>query len=225
MEIVLIRHGQPEWLRDGLNVVDPELTELGWEQADRAASVLAAEQFDEVIVSPLRRARQTATPLLARLERDEVVEPWLHEIREPDWHGTPAELSAKAYEEERSRPAEERWNGVVGGEASRDFVERVRGGMTTFLRERQMFRAEQILPVWHVEHPDRRLAIVAHAGVNGVILSLLLGLVPVPWEWDRFVTPHASITRLESMKLADGYTFSLTKLGDTEHLERTQRTR
>ena len=60
MEIVLIRHGQPEWLRDGLNVVDPQLTELGWEQADRAAAVLAAEQFDEVIVSPLRRARQTA---------------------------------------------------------------------------------------------------------------------------------------------------------------------
>ena len=225
MEIVLIRHGQPEWLRDGLNVVDPELTELGWEQADRAAAVLAAEQFDEVIVSPLRRARQTATPLLARLERDEVVEPWLHEIREPDWHGTPAELSAKAYEEERSRPAEERWNGVVGGEAARDFVERVRGGMTTFLRERQMFRAEQILPVWHVEHPDRRLAIVAHAGVNGVLLSLLLGLVPVPWEWDRFVTPHASITRLESMQLADGYTFSLTRLGDVEHLGQDQRTR
>ena len=164
------------------------------------------------------------TPLLARLERDEVVEPWLHEIREPDWHGTPAELSAKAYEEERSRPAEERWNGVVGGEASRDFVERVRGGMTTFLRERQMFRAEQILPVWHVEHPDRRLAIVAHAGVNGVLLSLLLGLVPVPWEWDRFVTPHASITRLESMQLADGYTFSLTRLGDVEHLGQDQRT-
>ena len=130
MEIVLIRHGQPEWLRDGLNVVDPRAHRAAArEQADRAASVLAAEQFDEVIVSPLRRARQTATPLLARLERDEVVEPWLHEIREPDWHGTPAELSAKAYEEERSRPAEERWNGVVGGEASRDFVERVRGGM------------------------------------------------------------------------------------------------
>ena len=54
---------------------------------------------------------------------------------------------------------------------------------------------------------------------------LLLGLVPVPWEWDRFVTPHASITRLESMQLADGYTFSLTRLGDVEHLGQDQRTR
>ena len=29
MEIVLIRHGEPEWVRDGLNVVDPPLTERG----------------------------------------------------------------------------------------------------------------------------------------------------------------------------------------------------
>ena len=35
MEIVLIRHGEPEWVRDGLNVVDPPLTERGHMQAAR----------------------------------------------------------------------------------------------------------------------------------------------------------------------------------------------
>ena len=151
-----------------------------------------------------------------RIDRPERIEPWLHEIRAPDWHGTPAELAVKAYEEERRRAAEDRWRGVEGGEPSRDFVERVRSGMTDWFAERGTNRAEQILPVWHIEHPDTRLVIVAHAGTNGVLLSLLLGLVPVPWEWDRFVTPHASITRLESMELADGHTFSLTRLGDVE---------
>ncbi len=97
--------------------------------------------------------------------------------------------------------------------------------MTAYLGARGMYRSEQILPVWHIERPDARVAIVAHAGVNGVLLSLLLGLAPVPWEWDRFVTPHASITRLESMALADGHTFSLTRLGDVEHLDQDQRTR
>jgi probable phosphoglycerate mutase len=225
MQIVLIRHGQPEWVRDGLNVVDPLLTDLGHEQAARAAAALAGEEFDEIVVSPLRRARETAAPLLERQGRNEEIESWLHEIREPDWHGSPAELAAKAYAEERSRPAEERWRGVEGGEASRDFVERVRSGMTEFLGGRGMYRSEQILPVWHIERPEARLAVVAHAGVNGVLLSLLLGLAPVPWEWDRFVTPHASITRLESMELADGHTFSLTRLGDVEHLDKDQRTR
>ena len=56
-----------------------------------------------------------------------MIEPFLEEIREPDWHGTPAELASTAYAEERSRAAEERWKGVQGGgEPPRDFVERVR---------------------------------------------------------------------------------------------------
>ena len=155
-----------------------------------------------------------------------MIEAWLHEIREPNWHGTPAELAAKAYEEERSRPAEERWEGVVGGEPSRDFVERVRAGMTEFLGGPGVYRAKQILPVWHIDaaRPAASRSF-AHAGANGVLLSLLLGLDPVPWEWDRFVTAHASITRLESMELADGHTFSLTKLSDVEHLAVEDRTR
>ena len=42
MEIVLIRHGEPEWVRDGLNVVDPPLTERGIRQAERVAVALRA---------------------------------------------------------------------------------------------------------------------------------------------------------------------------------------
>ena len=54
MEIVLIRHGEPEWVRDGLNVVDPPLTERGLRQAERVADALAGEVFDEIVISPLR---------------------------------------------------------------------------------------------------------------------------------------------------------------------------
>lgn len=225
MQIVLVRHGQPQWVRDGLTVVDPPLTELGEEQAERTADQLLGAGFDEIAVSPLRRARQTAAPLLRRLGRSEIVEPWLQEIQEPQWHGSPAEMAAKAYAEERSRVAEARWTGVDGGEPSRDFVQRVRSGASAFLEVRGIYRSRQRLPMWEIENPDQRLAIVAHSGVNGVLLCLLLGLDPVPWEWDRFVTLHASITRLESMSLGDGHTFSLTQLSDVEHLTAQQRTR
>ena len=66
MEIVLIRHGEPEWVRDGLNVVDPPLTERGHRQAERVAAALDGEEFDEIVISPLLRPRQTAAPLLAQ---------------------------------------------------------------------------------------------------------------------------------------------------------------
>jgi len=115
MEIVLIRHGEPEWVRQGLAIVDPPLTELGHRQAHRLAQALSGEEFDEVLVSPLVRARQTAAPLLETLGRGEIVDPWLEEIRDPLWHGTPAEKAAEAYAELKGRKAEDRWHGLNGG--------------------------------------------------------------------------------------------------------------
>lgn len=225
MEIVLIRHGEPEWVRDGLNVVDPPLTDRGHLQAERTGRQLSGRAFDHIIVSPLRRARQTAEPLLDLLGAAEHIEAFLEEIREPDWHGTPAEMARAAYEEERSRVAADRWHGVRGGgEPPREFVERVRAGATSYWESLGMRRSGQVLPVWHLDNPDLSIAVVAHAGTNGVLLCQLLGLEPVPWEWDRFVTMHSSITLLRSFEMADGHTFSLTRLSDVEHLPVDART-
>ncbi|TFH15496.1 MAG: histidine phosphatase family protein [Acidimicrobiales bacterium] len=225
MEIVMIRHGEPEWVRDGLTVVDPPLTDLGHRQAELLAEALQSEQFDEILVSPLLRARQTAQPLLEALGRPEIVDPWLEEIRDPVWHGTPAEKAAEAYAELKGRKAEDRWHGLRGGESMRDFVVRIRAGATTFLADRGVVRSEMDLPVWQIREPGARIALVAHAGTNSVTIGHLLGLDPVPWEWDRFVLGHTSISRIEAMQLDDGFTFGLSKLSDVEHLVREQRTR
>lgn len=225
MEITLIRHGEPEWQRDGLNIDNPPLTERGLRQAERMAEFLASERFDEVVVSPLVRARQTAAPLLAALGRAEVVDPWLEEIRNPIWHGTPAEKADVAYREQRQRPSYQRWEGLEGGEPVRDFVDRVRLGATLFLAERGVERMSTELPVWSIREPGRRIAVVAHAGTNSVVMCHLLGLEPTPWEWDRFVLQHASVSRLEALQLGDGHTFSLTRLSDVEFLATEERTR
>jgi probable phosphoglycerate mutase len=225
MEIVLIRHGEPEWVRQGLAIVDPPLTELGHRQAQRLAQALSGEEFDEVLVSPLVRARQTAAPLLETLGRGEIVDPWLEEIRDPLWHGTPAEKAAEAYAELKGRKAEDRWHGLNGGESMRDFVTRIRAGVTQFLADRGVVRTEMELPVWQIAEPGARIALVAHAGTNSVTIGHLLGLDPTPWEWDRFVLGHTSISRIEAMELEDGYSFGLSKLSDVEHLPVDQRTR
>ena len=79
MEFVLIRHAQPEWIRDDRNVVNPPITEFGHAQAERLAKALDGEAFDEMYVSPMIRARQTAAPVLAVTGFAEVIEPWLEE--------------------------------------------------------------------------------------------------------------------------------------------------
>jgi 2,3-bisphosphoglycerate-dependent phosphoglycerate mutase len=225
MEIVLVRQGEPEWIRDGLNVVDPPLTDRGHLQAARLAEALMGQEFDEILVSPLVRARQTAAPLLAALGRDEVVEGWLEEIRDPMWHGTPSEKAAEAYAELRGRPAEDRWSGLEGGESIREFVGRIRTGAAGFLAARGVVRTEVDLPIWQIDEPGRRIALIAHAGTNSVTIGQLLGLQATPWEWDRFVLGHTSISRIEAMPLHDGYTFCLSKLSDVEHLALDERTR
>jgi 2,3-bisphosphoglycerate-dependent phosphoglycerate mutase len=229
MEIVFIRHGQPEWIKDGLNVENPPLTELGHAQAQAMADALAVERFDEIYCSPLVRARQTAAPLFEALGRPETIAPWLEEIRDPAWHGTPQKKAELAYAELKGRPAEGRWDGLEGGESIRDFTHRIRTGAAEFFAERGVVRsavdAHLELPVWQIAKAGARIALVAHAGTNSTAIGHLLGLAPTPWEWERFVLGHTSISRLEALALGDGYTFSLTKLSDVEHLGSDQRTR
>ena len=150
---------------------------------------------------------------------------WLEEIRNPLWHGTPAEKADEAFREERARPADRRWEGLDGGESVRDFVTRIRQSTGLFLAETGIEQARDDLPVWRIAQPGRRMPLVAHAGTNAVVIGLLLGLQPVPWEWERFVLGHASISRVEAMETGDGHTFSLTRLSDVEHLPDGLRTR
>lgn len=219
MQFTLIRHAEPEWVREGFSQDNPPLTARGHRQSRRLADRLEVEHFDHVYVSPLLRTRQTAAPILLAQRRGEVIEDWLEEIRSPIWQGSPAEKAEAAYREEKRRPAAERWHGLEGGEAVSDFVKRIRRGATDFLAERGIYRIDHELPVWHIENPGKRIAFVAHAGTNSVFITYLLGLDPTPWEWERFVLGHASISRLEALQLGDGYTFSLTKLADNSHLD------
>ena len=226
MEIVLVRHGQPEWIKDDLNVDNPPLTDLGFAQAECVAKALEGEHFDEIWVSPLVRAQQTAEPLLAQRKiasGSSVTQNWLEEIRNPLWHGTPREKADAAYREERSRIAEKRWDGLTDGEPVREFVTRIHKGAETFLGERGVTASPQDLPVWHIKNPDRKILCVAHAGTNSVFIGHILGLAPTPWEWERFVIGHASISRLESFEIGDGHFFGLTKLSDVEHMATDQR--
>lgn len=227
MEIVIIRHAEPEWVKDGLSVDDPPLTERGFEQAQHLAESLATEHFDEILVSPLLRARQTAAPLLAAQGRELVIDPWLEEIRNPIWHGTPQERADAAWKAEKAKSSVDRWSGLDGGESVSDFVDRINVGTSLFLEERGLSRTENELPVWRKSQScdmTRRVALVAHAGTGSVAICHLLGLAPTPWEWERFVIGHASINRLETLELGDGVTFGLTRLSDNEHLHRDSRT-
>ncbi|MEY3690927.1 MAG: hypothetical protein RJB57_582, partial [Actinomycetota bacterium] len=170
---------------------------------------------------------QTARPFLDRSDRELVVEPWLEEIRNPVWHGTPEEKAAEAWRAEKQKTSFDRWSGLEGGEPVTDFVARINVGCSLFLEERGVSRLDTELPVWSTEQhfvPGRRSLLVAHAGTNSVSICHLLGLQPTPWEWERFVIGHASISVVRLLALGDGVTFSVARLSDNEHLPAGMRT-
>ena len=81
MELLIIRHGDPDYKIDSL-------TKKGWKEAEYLSEKLVKMDIQDFYVSPLGRARDTASCTLKKLNREAVVCPWLREfsprINRPD---------------------------------------------------------------------------------------------------------------------------------------------
>ena len=218
MELLFIRHGEPEWVRDGLSVDDPPLTERGRHQAELLAEHLAGLEADDLLVSPLRRAQQTAAPLAEALGRAPVTVDWLAEIAAPNWDGTPAEVVERIFADSRGRPLADQWQGIPGGESFHDFHERIVGGLRGLLASLGAEQVSDHPALYRLRRPERRIVVVAHAGTNATSLGHLLGIEPVPWEWERFVSFHSSVSTLRPMEISGAHSFSLFRFADVSHL-------
>lgn len=95
MKLYFLRHGETIGNKEGIcqGWQEGDLTDLGHKQAQQAADYLLKERFDAIIVSDLRRTRQTAAPIIATHKEATVIfEPLVRErnqgIFEGSQHGT-----------------------------------------------------------------------------------------------------------------------------------------
>lgn len=218
VEILFIRHGEPAWERNGLSVDDPDLTDRGRQQAELLAWRLAGVAIDRVFVSPLRRAQQTAAPIVESLGVEPETLDFLAEITNPAWEGTPVDEVEEIFAASRHRSVEDHWGGLPGGESFRGFHERVTSGLHKLCIDLGATRVNDNPPLFDLGDVPYRVAVVAHTGTNSVSIGHLLGIPPVPWEWERFVSFHASVSTLRTVEIAEAHTFSLFRFSDTSHL-------
>ena len=228
MELIFIRHAEPAWSVDGIAQRDPDLTPRGHAQAKAVANRLAADRRKaaEILVSPARRAQQTAAPIVEAVGLTPTTVDGIVEIQMPEWSGKPEEEVQRIFVDSRSRHPDEWWEGLQDGESFRAFHERVTSAVKQILEERSVSADPSgHRHLWRVETDPRRIVIVAHGGTNAVALGWLLGVEPTPWEWERFILGHASIARVRAIPLAGGHVFSLRDFNDREHLAPSLRTR
>ena len=214
MEILLIRHGDPDYARD-------DLTPRGVEEARQLAVGLRDVPVDEAYVSPLGRAQATCAFTAQEKHLTPVVLDWLRERgikRGPVylWEA-PGDLFLGA----KVLPTQNDWfqSGGAMPEGEAQFA-RVRAGFDVLLgshgyrRERYGYRV--------VQPSDKRIALFCH---KGVILTLLADILH--WALPMvFVSLHihpTGVTRLEMVEQDGVAHLKALAINDLSHLGATLR--
>jgi len=217
IELVLMRHAEPDWETARARGADPGLTALGRGQAAVLAEHLRGAPLAALYCSPLKRARETAAAIATAQQVGATVVPDLAEI------GVPLLTNASQTEVDAyflaaaKRPFREHWEGFPGGEPFREFHARVTGAIGAVLAHYGV-HAQVVdgFAAWAAPARTQtlRIGVVAHGGTNSVILTHLLGIAPVPWEWIRFETPLAAYSMVALRAINDqGYIWSLQQFG------------
>ncbi len=175
--IILVRHGQSTTNEQGLLVgrSDPRLTALGQRQAEALGPWLV--DVDEVWVSPLTRARETAT--MAMPGRTQIVKRAFIEVDYGDLDGT----SLAEIPTERWRAFEfEHDHAFGGGESLADVDKRVHTQLDVLMDDTSSL----------LHSPTRHLAIVSHVSPIKSAVTWALG-VPGSTSW-RMRLENGSLT-------------------------------
>lgn len=201
-ELILVRHGEsaPAVVGERFDLVDghgdPALSVEGREQAVKVCARLAGEGVDAIYVSKLRRTSETALALAEALGLEMVVDPDLHEVFLGDWEG--GLFRQKVAEGDPVAVQmlnEERWEVIPNAEPAVDFAARARRAV------------ERIAAA----HRDQRVAVFAHGGIIGQILSTATGSRPFAFSGGD----NASISHV----VVVGERWILRRFNDTSHLD------
>jgi probable phosphoglycerate mutase len=191
MKFYLVRHGDPDYERD-------TLTEDGHNEAQALVTYLRKEAIQEVVSSPLGRARDTAQYTADALGLEVSVEPWMAElslrvdsgIRRAAWDIPGHEIRNRDYLSDLS--ALDLIPDMPVARAQEAIAE-IRRNSDRFLSSLGYVREDGVYRVQR--RNDRKIAVFAHGGIGLTWLSLLLE-IPTPLFWAGFFLHTSSVTQI-----------------------------
>ncbi|MER8222784.1 bifunctional RNase H/acid phosphatase [Streptomyces sp. NPDC094143] len=200
---VLLRHGEtpltPQKRFSGSGGTDPSLSDVGREQAERAAAMLARRgTIQAVVSSPLTRTRETAGIVAARLGLDVEIEDGLRETDFGAWEGlTFAEVRERHPEDLNAWLASPDAEPTGGGESFAATADRIAATRDKLI----------------AAHQGRTVLLVTHVTPIKTFVRLALGAPPE--SLFRMELSAASLSAVAYY--ADGNA-SVRLFNDTSHL-------
>ena len=176
MELVFVRHGQPERvIRHDGQPADPPLSSVGQQQAAAVAVWLSEIGIDALYSSPMRRALQTASAI----SESTGLVPSVHEGLSEFDSDSPAYVPMEVLKE----TDRERWDELATGsfgdsERTAHFIATVNDAVDEIV----------------AEHRSQRVALACHAGVVNAYLARCLGFDPDTFL--KFDVDYTSVTRV-----------------------------
>lgn len=183
MELYLIRHG--EMTGDPHEHYQPPvencLSDLGCRQAAAMGQALDGITFDAIYSSPLGRALQTAQAIATPRKLDIGLIPWLIEWRPATVMG---DCDETQYETMMARaaevPPEQSWK-TCAGEGTLEMAHRIIPPFLQLMTKHGVHARHGGYVCDNVED-QQRIALVAHGGSLGLLLSFLLGVPIRPYS-------------------------------------------
>ncbi|MFB6664469.1 bifunctional RNase H/acid phosphatase [Streptomyces parvus] len=201
--LVLLRHGEtaltPEKRFSGSGGTDPELSAVGRGQAERAAGHFAAlGTVQEIVSSPLRRCRETAAAVAARLGLDVRIDEGLRETDFGAWEGlTFGEVRERYGDDLTAWLASPDTAPTGGGESFAEVAERVAAA-----RDRLV-----------AQYAGRTVLLVTHVTPIKTLVRLALGAPP-----EALFRMELSAASVSTVAYYGDGNASVRLLNDTSHL-------
>ncbi len=201
MRLLLVRHGETDWVRKGLyqGATDVALNRQGLAQARRVARAIQKEKPFAVYCSEMVRAQQTCSFIASACRQKPIIDPRLNEISFGVWEGIPYREIRKRFPKQVHKWYHTSWTSCPsGGESLKSLRKRV----SSFLSQ----------VVDKFKHRDGTCVLVTHGGPIRMFLLELLE-IPVSLFWTIRVDP-ASIS---AVNIRQKYT-EITLLNCQAHL-------
>lgn len=218
MRILIIRHGDPDYEHDSL-------TPKGWKEAELLSHRIAKLDVKDFYVSPLGRAKDTASLTLQKMNRSAVECEWLREFAPRIWRPDVSDRQMISWDwlpedwtKEDAFYRHDCWHtpkAMKAGNVKAEY-DWIIQNFDQLLAEHGYVRDDNI---YRVKKANRdTIVFFCHFGLECVLLSHLMNVSPMVL-WHHTCAAPTSVTTIYTEERREGTAiFRISSFGDVSHL-------